>query len=161
MGYTSRLWCIWELFSLTAFLPMDRVLQRIQIEPLDKDIDGLLLARQLLVFNVVESQTYDPNERTKLLLVIDAIGRKRFNEKIHELGNHFVEGIGGSARRASASRSSRLSGTISATTCQSHRILRGVVNSKVAQEPAASTLDKDVVLGEQSSQQPGCTIVTI
>ena len=39
----------------------------------------------LLAFDVNDSQCFDPNEESKLKMVIDAVGRDRFNGNVREL----------------------------------------------------------------------------
>ena len=55
--YVNRLWCIWELFVLVAFLRLESVLERLQVLTLeaDKDKGVCLLAEQLLCFDAANA----------------------------------------------------------------------------------------------------------
>lgn len=83
-SYPSRLWCVWELFTLIAFGSTDSAAKRLVIKPLDKDGDsaGTLLQK----FDVRDARCYDPNEQARLLDVIGALGLARFSDRIQELG---------------------------------------------------------------------------
>ena len=85
-SYVNRLWCIWELFVLVAFLPMESVLERFQVVTLETgENEGVLsLSDQLLCFDVANAHCYDPNEEARLRKVIDALGTSKFNDKIHD-----------------------------------------------------------------------------
>ena len=85
-SYVNRLWCIWELFVLVAFLPMESVLERFQVVTLETgENEGVFsLSDQLLCFDVANAHCYDPNEEARLRKVIDALGTSKFNDKIHD-----------------------------------------------------------------------------
>lgn len=111
--YTSRLWCVWELFTLTAFLPLELAVARVKMAPLNEaDLASNALAQQLEDFDAATALTYDPNDRAKLIAVIEAVGRWRFNETIHELGrrvgNNFGEGTATSSATSLAAIRKRL-----------------------------------------------------
>lgn len=145
--YTSRLWCIWELFTLTAFLPMERALARIQVAPLNGSElgrDGLSL--QLEGFDVAASLTYDPNERLKLLAVIDAVGRARFNETIHELGQRI--------------RTTEPSGVSSLSSISWRRTLSRSFSGASARLSAAKTMRTMSNLSALEQQDPVSTMPT-
>ena len=87
--YDTRLWCIWELFTLFSFAKTAQAIERLEIVPLSEDIN---LKERLAVFNVDQARCYDPNEQAKIMSVIQAsgggdasAGAAEFNLKIHVL----------------------------------------------------------------------------
>ena len=73
--YPCRLWCIWELFTLMAFVPMAEVLERLHLVALHPSTPAPSpdsVAEQLCRFNVADAHCYDPNEEARLLTVIGA-----------------------------------------------------------------------------------------
>lgn len=83
--YPSRLWCVWELFTLIAFGSLDGAAERLLVKPLD--VQDATPAELLSKFDVRSARCYDPNEQARLLEVISALGIGRFNERIRGLGH--------------------------------------------------------------------------
>ena len=86
--YVHRLWCIWELFVLLAFLPLEAVMERLHVVAMEaeKDEGEYWFTGKLRCFDVADAHCYDPNEEARLRSVIDALGASNFNAKIHNLG---------------------------------------------------------------------------
>jgi hypothetical protein len=79
--YPQRLWCVWELCTLLSFIGVDTAAERIELVSLaSPDVFC-----QLNEFDVSNAHCFDPNEESKLMTVIEAVGAERFNRKIHEL----------------------------------------------------------------------------
>lgn len=86
--YQTRLWCIWELFTLLAFTRMEQALEKLHIIPIDINPDSSnSIAKKLQLFDVQETHCYDPNEEARLREVIEALGEDRFNSRIQMLGH--------------------------------------------------------------------------
>ena len=77
--YLTRLWCIWELYTLFTFRNKDVVKSMVTILPLcisPDEIEGL--RRQLRDFKVDDAHCFDPNEELKLrYLMLDVIGKDK------------------------------------------------------------------------------------
>jgi len=82
--YTTRLWCIWELYTLFSFSGEEQALNRISIFPFGDDNETCI--DRLKVFRTRESTCYDPNEKARLMKVIEAVGEDLFNDKMRRLG---------------------------------------------------------------------------
>lgn len=82
-SYTSRLWCVWEIFTLFAFASIDTAVERLKIYPLS-DVDDNVMEK-LLSFDVKLAHCYDPNEEKKLRSVIEANGDSNFNARVQDL----------------------------------------------------------------------------
>merc|ERR1712232_720383 len=99
--YQSRLWCIWELFTLLAFMPMEDALEHLHLVPLLSHTQSAdetdAVAQQLLRFDVQDAHCYDPNEEARLRQVIAALGNEAFNQRIRTLGRAFMEEITGAS----------------------------------------------------------------
>ncbi|GMH73089.1 hypothetical protein TrST_g10231 [Triparma strigata] len=92
--YPTRLWCIWELFTLFSFSIESVALEKVQLEVFANKGGGLQkddILDYLARFNISNSCCYDPNEESKLKVVIDAIGNGTFNMKIRKLGASIVK----------------------------------------------------------------------
>ena len=81
--YSSRLWCIWELFTLLAFTDLKVALQRFHLVPL---ASNTISCEQLAVFQLDNAHCYDPNEEAKLRLTIDSLGNDVFGQRVRTLG---------------------------------------------------------------------------
>ena len=95
-SYSSRLWCIWELFVLFSFVDSTEAVKRLQLCPLLEDGD---LSKNLSTFDVTQAHCYDPNEEIKLRKVISASGGeeggvKEFNLKIQNLATYIRQPSG-------------------------------------------------------------------
>jgi hypothetical protein len=92
--YPTRLWCAWELCTLFSFRDADKVAEGVEILLLDSDGDDINKIgnpcpswSQLLAFDVDEAHCYDPNEESKLRMVIEAVGSERFNRNVRDLAS--------------------------------------------------------------------------
>jgi len=110
--YSSRLWCVWEIFTLLSFADMSEAIRRLEIRPLNAEgTQEVNLVEELASFDVANARCYDPNEEAKIRRVIDASGgylsRKsgssEFNEKIHQVAEELKKAE--IARRSSFRRS--------------------------------------------------------
>merc|ERR1712107_256660 len=86
--YPSRLWCIWELFTLLAFTEMEHIAQRLALAPVCEDVSIASICDKLEVFEVRKAHCYDPNEERRLRHAIDALGDDRFNRRVRTLGGN-------------------------------------------------------------------------
>lgn len=88
-SYPTRLWCIWELFTLIAFGSAELAAQRIIMRPLESgDGSGMDV---LCDFDVRNARCYDPNEQARLMAVIEAVGVDLFNSRVCKLGVRLKE----------------------------------------------------------------------
>ena len=87
--YSTRLWCIWELFVMFSFADVSEAQKRLTIVPLE---DGVGLNESLASFDSCNAHCYDPNEEAKLRQVISAAGsdghESEFNVKIRKLAQY-------------------------------------------------------------------------
>ena len=108
--YTSRLWCVWELYVLFCFDPKDAG-KRITVCPLapsataeaadsiaqqqqqqqqqqqDDEEAALNAALEgLSTFDVRQATCYDPNEQSKIMAVCESEGVADFNDLVRQLG---------------------------------------------------------------------------
>ena len=85
----------WELCTLFSFTSMDSALQRIQIEPItdteDREKSTSQFVEALCNFTYKEAHCYDPNEETKILSAIEAVGGSRFDRRIHAMGELLLQ----------------------------------------------------------------------
>lgn len=88
-SYPSRLWCVWELFTLMAFMPMEQVFEKIDVMPLEEG-NGESLLRKLQTFDYKHAHCYDPNEEARLKKTIETIGGDSFNARVRELGRKLL-----------------------------------------------------------------------
>lgn len=98
--YPTRLWCIWELYTLFSFVSVDLAIERLKLAPLSdvhqlhegKDnAPSLPLMQALLRFDVTRAHCYDPNEERKLMKVIEANGLDSFNARVRELATRSLD----------------------------------------------------------------------
>jgi len=93
--YTSRLWCVLELYCVFAFSPDpktnsnspkagDRIM--VQFDPSSTTNQQQEMASRLRLFAAADARCFDPNEEAKLRHVIRATGETKFNANIRELG---------------------------------------------------------------------------
>ena len=85
--YSQRLWCIWELFTLFSFSPLEVAISRLKLLPLDPNNNVL---KRLESFDIKDSHCYDPNEEMKLRYIIVANGEDEFNRRIRELASNIL-----------------------------------------------------------------------
>eukprot|EP00448_Togula_jolla_P015226 CAMPEP_0170572334 /NCGR_PEP_ID=MMETSP0224-20130122/2160_1 /TAXON_ID=285029 /ORGANISM="Togula jolla, Strain CCCM 725" /LENGTH=630 /DNA_ID=CAMNT_0010894815 /DNA_START=45 /DNA_END=1934 /DNA_ORIENTATION=- len=85
-SYQYRLWCIWEIFTLFAFSPVDLALSKVVVIPLQGSAMNELLLK-LSHFDIKFASCFDLNQQARLLRVIDALGSERFNYGIRFLAN--------------------------------------------------------------------------
>ena len=79
--YPTRLWCVWELFTLCSFLPASDASGHLQLTIFGEGSDYSALES----FDYVNAFCYDPNEQAKLRGIIGAVGGAVFNTRIREL----------------------------------------------------------------------------
>ena len=86
--YSSRLWCILELFTLFSFSDDDEMaLNRVEILPIEEGgvtRDGVIAS--LVSFRLEDAHCYDPNEEARIRDVMAAVGEERFVNRIRSLG---------------------------------------------------------------------------
>ena len=68
--YPNRLWCIWELFTLVAFMSLDRAAKCIRLVPLGVSFGPDAVAGSLRSFDVNNAHCYDPNEEAQLRVFV-------------------------------------------------------------------------------------------
>ena len=86
-SYMSRLWCVWELFTLFAFSMFEVAMSRVHLVVLGGE-DGTRkgeIENTMKGFNQQTACCYDPNEENKLKSVIATIGSNKFDERIREM----------------------------------------------------------------------------
>jgi len=83
-SYLKRLWCAWELCTVTAFTPPDEVFHRIIFTPLGRPT--FLVLHDLAKFDIGNCHCYDPNEEARVKRVMKAFGQMYFNSRIRRLG---------------------------------------------------------------------------
>lgn len=84
--YPTRLWCIWEIFTLSAFMREEQLADRLEVVPFGGDgVEAKDPVTQVANFNVRDARCYDPNELAKLRTVIGAVGEGKFNDGIRKL----------------------------------------------------------------------------
>ena len=79
--YPTRLWCVWELFTLCSFLPAADASRHLQLHLFGEASDCSTLQK----FDYMTAFCYDPNEQGKLRSIIGAVGGEVFNSRIREL----------------------------------------------------------------------------
>jgi len=84
--YFERIWCVWELYTLFSFCREDLAVERIEILPLDPDLNVIDMLES---FDIEKSHCFNPNEEAKLRRIISHVGSKRFNSCIHKLAAIF------------------------------------------------------------------------
>jgi hypothetical protein len=90
-NYISRLWCIWELFTLFAFMSEALALQKIKLESIDEPTFTAEMLESMRDFDVSSCKCYDPNETGKIREIIFSVGADRFNNRIHKFANLLIE----------------------------------------------------------------------
>ena len=87
-SYCTRLWCIWEIFTVLSFTDFSEAYKKLEILPIDNLVN---LEKELCSFSVENCKCYDPNEEQKIFNVIKACcgskGLIFFNEQIRRLSN--------------------------------------------------------------------------
>lgn len=88
--YSQRLWCVWELFTIMAFHPLEQALKRIMPVILEQEFQCASAASDpyvaLCAFTACDASCFDPNDEHRLRKVIAAVGEEDFNLRIQELG---------------------------------------------------------------------------
>ena len=82
--YTDRLWCVWELFTLFSFAREEIAMKRVKLVTLEGTSSQDVLTN-LAQFDAGKARCYDPNEQTKLMHVIEAVGKDQFNRRVRRL----------------------------------------------------------------------------
>ena len=83
--YSTRLWCVWELFTLLSFSTLEHAQERITLAALTQETDDSDGLDGLVTFDVAKAHCYDPNEEARLRSVICASGEFTFNSRIKKL----------------------------------------------------------------------------
>lgn len=86
--YATRLWCIWEIFVLVAFVKVELAIERLYFAPLDGDgtrNNILNILGELENFDVANASCFNPNDQARLSRIIHGLGDERFNNLIHEI----------------------------------------------------------------------------
>lgn len=83
-SFPTRLWCAWELFTILAFPRKHQAMKRILLIPMGPD-DGQAALWNLQNFNVADATCFSPYDEMRIMAIIDAVGRKDFNEKISSI----------------------------------------------------------------------------
>ena len=84
--YPTRLWCVWELFTLCSFLPAADASRHVVLHLFGEGSNYSALER----FDYRDAFCYDPNEQGKLRGIIGMVGGEVFNTRIHELAAHVL-----------------------------------------------------------------------
>jgi hypothetical protein len=86
--YSTRLWCIWEIFTVLALCSdINEIKSKLRILPLDGNEDDANLAKLLEGFDVNKAKCFDPNEETKILTAIRSQGSvDDFNTRLRNFG---------------------------------------------------------------------------
>ena len=79
--YPSRLWCVWELFTLCSFLPATDASKHVQLHLFGEGSNYSALQS----FDYMDAFCYDPNEQGKLRSIVGTVGGAVFNGRIREL----------------------------------------------------------------------------
>ena len=85
--YPTRLWCVWELFTLCSFLPAADASEHVQLQLFGEGSDYSALQN----FDYMAAFCYDPNEQGKLRSIIGTVGGEKFNSRIRELAARLVK----------------------------------------------------------------------
>jgi hypothetical protein len=83
---SKRLWCVWELFTLFAFMGKAQAEKRVEFVPLvraHEELEDVL--RGLQTFSLPNSHCFDPNEEARLRDIIHARGGGMFEGRIRDL----------------------------------------------------------------------------
>ena len=85
--YLSRLWCVWELFTLITFREANAS-SFLHVEYIESNLST---QRYFESFKVEWAHCYDPNEEKKVLNVVKSVGIEHFEETIRNLGKVTVQ----------------------------------------------------------------------
>lgn len=85
--YLSRLWCVWELFTLVTFQE-GNASYMLQVECLEKNVTT---SSDFNSFKVECAHCYDPNEEKKVLNVVKSVGIEHFENTIRDLGKVSIQ----------------------------------------------------------------------
>lgn len=77
--------CTRELFTLTCFASTEIAASRIVLCPLLETQPKEVFLASLKAFSIDSADCYDPNERRKLLAIINANGTQVFEQRVSEL----------------------------------------------------------------------------
>lgn len=78
--YLTRIWCVWELFTLVTFCNKELALERIEFLLLDEMRLSMDLVESLREFDIEKTHCFDPNEEFKLRRIIFDIGVNRLKD---------------------------------------------------------------------------------
>ena len=92
--YPTRLWCVWELFTLLAFTSRDQAARKIEFIPMVSNNGSVEdVMRPLRQFKLSDAACFDPNEENRLRSIIHARGDRHFEESICELAEVCEENL--------------------------------------------------------------------
>eukprot|EP00617_Octactis_speculum_P016799 CAMPEP_0185751096 /NCGR_PEP_ID=MMETSP1174-20130828/9849_1 /TAXON_ID=35687 /ORGANISM="Dictyocha speculum, Strain CCMP1381" /LENGTH=665 /DNA_ID=CAMNT_0028427915 /DNA_START=206 /DNA_END=2203 /DNA_ORIENTATION=+ len=96
--FPTRLWCAWEIFTAFAFQSESEALRRIDFVALDvvSEAGGGCASdalKALEMFSVGAAECWDPNDRSKMMKVIDALGRREFDCKVQRMASCIRENM--------------------------------------------------------------------
>jgi hypothetical protein len=107
-SYCTRLWCIWELYTVFAFAPVERAVARVKLQPVNNkgQASAVDVPLALSKFDLSNVRSYDPNEEGRIRKVICDCGELSFESHIRELGHALQDKA--CPRRAGASAHSSM-----------------------------------------------------
>jgi len=95
-SYPTRLWCVWELFTLFAFSLFEVALDRVELVAFADDETAGASRKVMMDMEAFKGQLaacYDPNEERKLKTVIRTIGDAIFDERVQQLSRSVSEKV--------------------------------------------------------------------
>lgn len=90
--YITRLWCVWELCTLTAFMNVEHAMASVELLVLEPFTPASAL-ESLRTFDVSSARCYDPNEEAKVKTILRALGGALFNQKVRGFGEQYAQFI--------------------------------------------------------------------
>jgi len=91
--YPTRLWCVWELFTLMTVTEEQLGFERMIVIPFGNADDAVVEC--LKCFEMSMARCYNPNEEGKLKSVITAVGEARFNSMIRKIACNVEQQLAG------------------------------------------------------------------
>jgi hypothetical protein len=86
--YTSRLWCVLELYCVFAFAPDSESAAKRVVFSIGSNAISSGIVRKLRQFDAADARCFDPNEENKIRRMIAATGKDAFDTAIHQLALH-------------------------------------------------------------------------
>ena len=85
--YATRLWCVWEIFILVAFIDLEHAFERLYFVSLGGSGQGENVLGELQDFNVANAQCFNPNDQARLSRIIHSLGDEHFSSLIRQIGH--------------------------------------------------------------------------